>query len=237
MINESITQGWAGGRLFKCKHIVELIEVTVSVKTKHALLEALIPRSVDPSAGGSDIVDGFRFSSDKEIISDALRNRVRALVCWLIPATFHRYFVILYLCGAVPLLLSAVIGASGGRSAGGVGRGVGPQVVAGGGAHRERDGRQRHRPALQETRVAGGQQRRREQPHGHEARRQGHGGQPSPANEAAERQGDLMLGRGVDFIIVGAERRGGREDRGKGVVLICPDEEKEWGTRREVVWI
>jgi hypothetical protein len=46
-----------------------------------------------------------------------------------------------------------------------------------------------------------------------------------------------MLGRGVDFIIVGAERRGGREDRGKGVVLICPDEEKKWGTRREIVWI
>jgi PHD/YefM family antitoxin component YafN of YafNO toxin-antitoxin module len=68
-----------GMKLLNSKQIIELCGCTPSVRTKLAFLEVLIPRCTDPSEGGAGIIDLFRFTGEKEIVSDALKIRASAL--------------------------------------------------------------------------------------------------------------------------------------------------------------
>jgi len=66
-------------QLFNAAQIVTLCKTTPSTKTWHRFCEVLIPRCTDPSVGGSAVVDMFRFTEDKQIVSEALKIRLSSL--------------------------------------------------------------------------------------------------------------------------------------------------------------
>jgi len=66
-------------KLFTCGQILKLCETTPSIKTRHAMLEFLVPRCTNPAEQGHCLVDLFRFTEDKAAVSEALKIRASAL--------------------------------------------------------------------------------------------------------------------------------------------------------------
>ena len=67
------------GKLFKSEHLLKILEVTASVKTRIAIIMILSPRLIDPKQHADDILALFRFVEDKAQVEEALKSRAITL--------------------------------------------------------------------------------------------------------------------------------------------------------------
>lgn len=74
----------SNGKLFKCAQLLEMLETTPSVKTQMTFVTLLAPRTSDPG-GASVIVETFRFSDEKNAVSEMMKNRENILKAGKMP--------------------------------------------------------------------------------------------------------------------------------------------------------
>lgn len=65
--------------LFQSAQLVQMVNVTASVKTRLAMILMIAPRLVDPRAQYDTLVGLFRFSEEKAQIEEALKLRIQSL--------------------------------------------------------------------------------------------------------------------------------------------------------------
>lgn len=106
--------------LFSSSHLVQLTDLTPSLKTRLAMICTIAPRLVDPASKSAMLKEMFRFNCDKEKIDEVLQERTRTIQSARFTNTGE---------GRTPILFAgAGRGAAGGR---GVRRTSAPQIMVG----------------------------------------------------------------------------------------------------------
>lgn len=65
--------------MFTCADLVRVLNVTTSVKTKLAIVNAIAPRLSDPKVGMEQLVNLFRYAEEKTVVEEAVKTRIQAL--------------------------------------------------------------------------------------------------------------------------------------------------------------
>jgi hypothetical protein len=100
--------------LFASDDLLEVVEVTTSVKTKLAIISHIGPRLTDPNGRKDALIGLFRFSEEKSKVEEILKERANRLNA----SAFNQ-------TGAVRIGMPAAGRGRGGAGRGGGGRGVG----------------------------------------------------------------------------------------------------------------
>jgi hypothetical protein len=66
--------------LFSSDNLIELMQITESVKTRLAIIQSVGPRLSDPKAKSEVIIGLFRYADEKKVAEDVLKARAQSLV-------------------------------------------------------------------------------------------------------------------------------------------------------------
>lgn len=66
--------------LFSSDNLIELMQITESVKTRLAIIQSVGPRLSDPKAKSEIIIGLFRYADEKKVAEDVLKARAQSLV-------------------------------------------------------------------------------------------------------------------------------------------------------------
>jgi len=118
-----------GPYLFCSDDLLQIVEVTTSLKTRIEMITIIGPRLTDPSAKVSAFTDMFRFAEDKKSVEEVLKARMQAINS----AKFTNNTVASALRpgsgrGGRGLTMVPAGGGRSGRGAGGRGRGIAPNL-------------------------------------------------------------------------------------------------------------
>jgi hypothetical protein len=111
--------------LFSSSHLVKMVDITTSLKTKMAFIHAIGPRLVDPGAKSEVLKDLFRFSEQKNEVEEILKARLHVITS----EKFTRPVSGDYAANGRGGGRGGIAGRAGGRLLGSAGRGGGRGVV------------------------------------------------------------------------------------------------------------